>query len=142
MIVPRRQDAPEDITPEDSIIAFPEGLPGFESCRGFVIISSPELAPLQQLQCVAGPPASFVGIDPRRLVPSYRCELSRADRERLGVSDESVLLWLSLIVIDEDGTAAANLRAPIVINPMTMTGRQVMPQRGLYALRHVITDLA
>jgi flagellar assembly factor FliW len=127
---------------DDSAISFPEGLPGFEACRQFVVVSSPELAPLQQLQCVSGPPASFVGIDPRRVLPTYCCELSRADRERLGVSDESVLLWLALIAVDEDGTAAANLRAPIVINPLTMRGRQVMPQRRMYPLKHVITDLS
>jgi len=38
-----------------------------------------------------------------------------------------------------DRTIAVNLRAPIVINPETMLGCQVMPQRSLYPVRHVIS---
>lgn len=127
-----------DVTPE-SVIRFPEGLPGFEACRAFVLISSPEIAPLQRLHSVVGPEASFVAIEPKRLLPSYRYELSEFDRQRLHVRDESELLWLAIIAIERDGTATANLRAPVVINPATMTGCQVMPHRCLYALRHVIT---
>ena len=124
-----------------AVIRFPDGLPGFELCRSFVLLSSPELDPLRQLRTVDGPEASFVGIDPKRILPTYRCELSEFDRERLGATDESVLLWLALIALDDDGTTTVNLRAPVVINPDTMTGRQVMPHRGLYALRHVLTEI-
>ena len=62
------------------VIMFPEGLPGFEACRGFVLLSSPEMEPLQQLQAVVGPEASFIGVDPRRVLEGYRVELSEADR--------------------------------------------------------------
>lgn len=136
--------SPAALRPEDrhdDTISFLDGLPGFESCRGFVVLTAPQLEPLQQLQCVDGPPASFLGIDPRRILPNYRCLLSQVDRERLGVTDESSLLWLALVAIREDGTVTANLRAPIVINPQTMRGRQVMPHRCLYALQHPVTDL-
>lgn len=123
------------------IISFPEGLPGFESCRGFVLLSSPDMEPLKQLQAVVGPEASFIGIDPKRVLPSYRCELSGVDRQRLGVSDESVLLWLALVAVENDGTATVNLRAPVVINPANMLGHQVMPYHCLYPVRHVMTDV-
>ena len=124
-----------------AVVNFPDGLPGFELCRSFVLITSPDMEPLQQLRSVDGPQASFVGVDPKRILPTYRCELSEFDRERLGAHDDSVLLRLSIIGIEADGTTTANLRAPIVINPETMTGRQVMPHRCLYALRHVITEI-
>ena len=124
-----------------AVVSFPDGLPGFELCRSFVLLSSPEMEPLQQLRSVDGPEASFVGIDPKLILPTYRCELSEFDRERLGAKDDSVLLWLAIIGIDADGTTTANLRAPVVINPENMTGRQVMPHRCLYALRHVITEI-
>jgi flagellar assembly factor FliW len=126
---------------QDAVITFPDGLPGFESCRSFVLLSAPEMEPLQQLRSVSGPEATFIGIDPKRLLPSYRCELSDFDRDRLGATDDSVLLWLAIIAIEPDGTATANLRAPIVVNPATMIGHQVMPHRCLYALRHVITEV-
>ena len=124
-----------------AVVSFPDGLPGFELCRSFVLISSPDMEPLQQLRSVDGPEASFIGIDPKRILPNYRCELGEFDRERLGATDDAVLLWLAIIGIDADGTTTANLRAPVVINPENMTGRQVMPHRCLYALRHVITEI-
>jgi flagellar assembly factor FliW len=125
----------------NAVIAFPDGLPGFEACRSFVLITSPELDPLRQLRAVSGPDASFIGIDPRRVMPDYRCELNDFDRERLGARAGSPLVWLAIIAIDAEGTATANLRAPVVINPGTMIGYQVMPQRRLYALRQVITGI-
>jgi flagellar assembly factor FliW len=128
------------VTP-DQVVDFPHGLPGFETCHSFVLMSSPDIAPLQQLRAVSGPGASFIAVDPKRVLPNYRCDLSQFDRERLGATDDSVLLWLALIAIDKDGTTTVNLRAPVVINPATMTGYQVMPHRCLYALRQVITEI-
>jgi flagellar assembly factor FliW len=123
------------------VISFPEGLPGFEACRGFVMMSSPEMAPLQQLQSVTGPEATFVGIDPKHVLPNYRYDLSPMDLQRLGATSDSVLLWLALVAIDPDGTVSVNLRAPIVINPDNMVGHQVMPYDCLYPIRQVITGL-
>jgi flagellar assembly factor FliW len=141
----RLEDAERDIggvtVDPGAVITFPDGLPGFEACRSFVLITSGELEPLRQLRAVSGPDASFIGIDPKRVLPTYRCELNDFDLERLGAHVGSPLLWLAIIAIEADGTATANLRAPVVINPETMIGYQVMPHRCLYALRHVITGV-
>lgn len=125
----------------ETVISFPAGLPGFEACHSFVVVSSPDMAPLQQLRAVSGPAASFITIDPKRVLPTYRCELSESDRNRLAATEGSVLLWLAIVAVDADGMASVNLRAPIVINPETMIGCQVMPHNCLYALRHVITEI-
>ncbi|MGE3276377.1 MAG: flagellar assembly protein FliW [Vicinamibacterales bacterium] len=122
------------------LVNFPEGLPGFEQCRRFVVIGSEQLAPLQCLHAVDGAAASFLAIDPRVVLPGYRCQLSPHDRHRLGVTDTTVLLWLSIVTVTEEGEAFANLRAPIVINPERMTGFQVMPHNTLYPLRQPLTD--
>jgi flagellar assembly factor FliW len=122
------------------IIRFANGLPGFEACRGFVLVASEAFGPLQCLQSVEGPAASFLVIDPRRVLPDYRCELSDADRRRLGAGDHDTLLWLSLVTIELDGTVTVNLRAPIVINPVTMNGQQVVPYHCIYPIRHVVTQ--
>jgi flagellar assembly factor FliW len=121
-------------------IRFPHGLPGFESCRGFVLMTSDALGPLQCLKSIDGPPASFLVIDPRRVLPEYRCDLSEGDRARLGAGDDDTLLWLSLVTIEIDGTITVNLRAPIVINPAAMVGHQVVPYHCVYPIRHVVAD--
>ena len=128
-----------DVRPQD-VLTFPTGVPGFERCRRFVLLSSDDLAPLQCLQSIDGPQASFLVIDPRRVLADFRCELSAADQARLGVHDRDTLLWLSLVTIELDGTITVNLRAPIVINPATMTGHQVVPHHCIYPIRYVVAE--
>ena len=128
-----------DVAPAD-IVSFPAGLPGFEECHRFVVLSSRELEPFKLLQSVEGPTASFLGVDPRRAFPEYRCQLSDVDRTRLGVSDESDLVWLAVVTVQADETIV-NLRAPVVINPSRMVGYQLMPSNSLYPLRFELTQL-
>ena len=121
-------------------IRFGRGLPGFEACRSFVLMS-PEGEPnLQYLKAVDGAPASFLVIDPRRVMPDYACELSDADRLALGAAADTPLLWLALLTVEPDGAVSVNLRAPIVINPVRMVGQQVIPHQSAYPLRHVLLE--
>ena len=124
----------------DEIIAFPAGLPGFEECRRFVVLSSRELDPFQCLQSVEGPSASFLAVDPRRAFPDYRCMLSDVDRARLGEPDEASLVWLAVVTVSDDQTLV-NLRAPVVVNPTRMLGYQLMPSNSLYPLRFELAQL-
>ena len=120
------------------IITFPKGIPGFEACHGFVLMAPEGNGSLQYLRSVDGPAASFLVMDPRLVLPGYRCELSDGDRDRLQAALEAPLLWLLLVTVETDGTIVANLRAPIVINPACMLGAQVIPHHCLYPLRHVL----
>ena len=124
----------------DEIIAFPAGLPGFEECRRFVVLSSRELDPFQCLQSVEGPSASFLAVDPRRAFPDYRCVLSDVDRARLGEPNEEALVWLAVVTVLDDQTLV-NLRAPVVVNPTRMLGYQLMPSNSLYPLRFELAQL-
>ena len=139
-VAPRQAAAEAPAVASPDTIRFPHGLPGFESCRGFVLMASESLGALQCLKAVEGPSASFLVIDPRRVLPEYRCELNDVDRLRLGVHDHDTLLWLSLVTIELDGTITVNLRAPIVINPASMVGHQVLPHHCVYPIRHVVTE--
>jgi flagellar assembly factor FliW len=147
----RSRFADADIDPSD-IVRFPDGIPGYETARDFVLLDVPDQAPLKMLHAVNAPEPCFLVVDPKTVLPTYRYVLSAADRRRLGAGDDvseaagadgvesgrSALLWLAIVSVDETGTVAVNLRAPIVINPERMTGRQVMPSACVYPLRHVI----
>ena len=101
------------------------GLPGFETCRRFVLLTSPEITPFARLQGLDEPRPSFLAMAPRAIVAAYRQELSGADRQKLGADGSEPLLWLSIVRIDGD-LAYANMRAPIVIDPRRMVGLQVL----------------
>jgi len=124
----------------DSVVTFPEGLPGFEASRRFLLITSPDFAPFT---CVHGadPGApSFLAIDPRRAESAYRCELPAADRARLKAAENTTLLWLALVAPREDGPTV-NLRAPLVINPDTMLGLQVVAAESEYPLAAKLREM-
>jgi flagellar assembly factor FliW len=107
------------------VVRIPEGLPGFEKCRRFVLVTSPSLEPVKCLQGVEDNRPSFLGIDPRLAQPEYASKLSSADRRRLELEGDEPLLWLALITVQGD-EVFVNLRAPVVINPQKMIGLQVI----------------
>ena len=119
-------------------IRFGRGLPGFEACRSFVLMTAAGDPTLQYLKSVEGPQAAFLAIDPRRVDPAYSCELTDADRLALGATGDTPLLWLALVTVEQEGAVVVNLRAPIVINPARMVGQQVIPHQSQYPLRHVL----
>jgi flagellar assembly factor FliW len=121
------------------IITFPDGIPGFEHCRHFALLSSPELAPVYCLHNVEGPATSFLAVDPRIVLPTFRSVLSDADRARLGVAEDADPLWLALLTVEADGSAWVNLRAPIVVNSERMIGYQMVPKNAVYPMRHPLT---
>src|SRR5438105_1786479 len=69
------------------VIRFSSGMPGFEACRSFVLMASDGDDALHYLVSLEGPAASFLVIDPRRVQPDYRCELTESDAQRLGAHD-------------------------------------------------------
>lgn len=123
---------------EANTVHFPDGIPGFEACRRFVILVSDAIVPLQRIDAVEGPPASFLCIDPRHVIPGYRCRLSAAEEQRLEVTPTSRLMWLSLVSVEPGGAITVNLRAPIVVNADRMVGCQLMPDDNQYPVRHVL----
>jgi flagellar assembly factor FliW len=132
-------DAGEIAPQAEDVVTFPDGLPGFESCRRFVLLSPDDALPLQCLQGLDAPGPAFLTIDPTLALKRYRLALSPADRRRLDARDDDTLLWLAIVTFAADETATVNLRAPIVINPRTMIGFQVMPHQSLYPLRHPLS---
>lgn len=123
-------------SPADGIVLFAEGLPGFEECREFVVLVSPETQPFTILQGASPDGPSFVAIDPRLVDPAYDATLDAPTRARLSADEQSPLLWLAIVASNDDGTATANLRAPVVINPGTMQGIQVIAVESRYPVAH------
>jgi flagellar assembly factor FliW len=121
----------------DRIVTFSQGLPGFEDCRHFILVASPSLDPFRLLQGAGATTSpSFVGIDPSLVDPEYRQALVPADLMRLEARSADKLVWLALVAPQPDGRATVNLRAPVVINPASMRGIQVLAHDSPYRLDH------
>lgn len=128
--------------PTELVVTFPDGLPGFEACQRFLLYSKPETLPIRCLHAIEGPQASFLTIQTDDALEGYRHQLSGPDRLRLQVKDESHLLWLAVVTVDDQGPVTANLRAPIVINLESQVGYQIMPHQCVYPLRHPLAQAA
>jgi flagellar assembly factor FliW len=117
------------------IVTLEDGIPGFERCRRFVLVSSDAIAPFTCVQGLDEPRPSFLAIPPRLLDPQYVQHLTPADRVRLDAADDGSLVWMAFVRLTGDA-ASVNLRAPLVINPRRMIGLQLMPADSSYALDH------
>ncbi len=121
---------PLNAGPGDAV-TFITPMPGFESCRRFVLASAPGLEPFAALGGLDGDRPSFLAIDPRLVVPDYEVPHDAALRRQLGVEAGDSLLWLALVGFRGDD-AFVNLRAPIVIAPASMRGLQYIPHESVY----------
>ena len=118
------------------IVTLVDGLPGFEECRRFLLLSSPSIEPLVCLQGLDEDKPAFLAIDPRYVDPDYRCRVDDLQRRRLGASLETPLLWLALVRVADGGASTANLRAPLVVNPERMRGLQLLAGHDEYHTDH------
>jgi flagellar assembly factor FliW len=124
-------------TGDGTVVTMPDGLPGFEKCRRYVIITAPTLAPFTCLQGLDESRPSFLALDPKMLIEDFALDLGDADRARLDARKDDSLLWLALVRFEPE-VAKVNLRAPVVINPRSMSGVQLIAQESPYSTEHPI----
>lgn len=119
-----------------NIVTMVDGMPGFEQCRRFMLLTSDEIAPLTCLQGLDEPKPAFLALDPLMVDPSYPCVLDDLQRRRLGADADTPLLWLAIVRVAEGGASTVNLRAPLVINPSQMRGLQLLAGHDEYDTNH------
>ena len=124
---------------EEAIVTFPEGLPGFERHTRFALMEHERLEPFLWLQSLADPLIGFLVIEPAVLVDDYSFDLGDPDVELLALSDDVQPRVFSVLVVPEDVRAmTANLQAPIVVNPASRLGKQVILTDDRFSLRHPV----
>ncbi len=110
--------------PEDTLF-FPEGLPGLEDCRQWVVLADPEDDLFAWLQSIQRPEVALALASPRRFVPGYQLRVCRRELEPLGLVRVEAACVLAIVSKTETGLVL-NLRAPLVIDPDRRIGRQVI----------------
>ena len=129
--------------PEDKILTFKEGLPGFPQIHRFAILELEELKPFQYLQALDDPPISLFVINPFIVDPSYEFRLTDADMEDVNSTNSKELAVYAVATIPEDPSEATlNLMAPIVINDRDRCGKQVILHESKYSVKHPLLDSA
>jgi flagellar assembly factor FliW len=129
--------------PENRILSFAEGLPGFPNHHRFVILSFDDLKPFEYLQALDEPPLAFLVINPFLVLTGYRMELSDPDLADLVAADPAELTVYAVANIPEDPSrATVNLFAPIVVNEKNRKGRQFLLHDSGYSVKHPLLKSA
>jgi flagellar assembly factor FliW len=127
--------------PDDKVIAFKEGLPGFPQIHRFAMLEMDELKPFQYLQALDDPPIALFVVNPFLVDPTYEFRLSDSDMEDLNSTNSAELAVFAVATIPEDPSKATlNLMAPIVINDKDRRGKQIILLESKYSVKHPLIN--
>lgn len=122
------------------LLVFPHGLLGFGRFRTFVLLQPDERGVFYWLQCVEDPELAFVVTEPAAWRPDYQVPLRATELAELGLEDVAGAATFA-IVNRRDGSITANLQGPLVINPVTRTGLQIVMSDRQWSTRHELVRL-
>ena len=124
---------------EQEIIMFPDGIPGFERDRRFVILELEDLDGFACLQCIDRGELSFIIVNPFVFFPEYEFNLPDAEAQQLEIAEPGdVAVWSIVTIRDELESATVNLVAPIVLNRQKRLGKQVILVDPNLSTRHAL----
>ena len=127
---------------ESGIITFPDGIPGFQNETRYILLDNEETEDkmFRWLQCVDNAEIAFPIMNVYPVIPHYNPLVDEDTLDNLGHIPDNSLEIYNVCVIPEDDVKQmrVNLKAPIVINPATRKGKQVVLQNEEYAVRYHI----
>src|SRR5436305_911581 len=129
MVSSTRFEALESIDiPDDNILVFPEGMPGFDGHSRFALIEDERFPRLSWLQSLHQADIVFMLVDPSEAVPDYGPTLEDQDLDCLELAEQDAMVDLRCIGIvwRDEHRITANLRAPIVVNRHQRLAKQVI----------------
>jgi flagellar assembly factor FliW len=116
-------------TLRDKVIQFPEGLPGFPSCREFVMAQEPEERPFAWMRSVTNPDLTFAVVDAYAWVKDFMLEVDDSTLLEMGSLDPmdyAVYYILRIQKQDSRTTLQAKPNAPVLVNVRNRQARQVI----------------
>jgi flagellar assembly factor FliW len=126
--------------PEEWIINFPAGLPGAAKFHSYALIHEPRFGPCSILQSVDNPTLAFVVVEPTKVAPDFRpgpLVSALKEMEVESVQDLNILVILT-IPAGSPRESTANLQCPLLINPGSRRGKQVIMETPHYSYKHQV----
>lgn len=120
---------------------FPQGLPGFENLRTFVLFKPYEEYPFYYLNSEEKD-VSFLMINPFELTNTYEFELPLQCQESLNIKNISEVTVFNIVNAREGlDTATVNLQAPVIINIKKSVGMQIVLSDNNLNLKEPLKNL-
>jgi flagellar assembly factor FliW len=122
---------------EEQLFSFPYGIPGFPEEKNFVYILHDAESPFSFLQSTTEANLTFLLVDPFAFFKDYEFVLDDEVAKELDLSQENLPQVFLIANAKERLTdMTVNLLAPIVMNGVNRTGRQVILDTPEYSIRH------
>lgn len=136
-----RTDAPQTVPAGGEIhLQFPLGLLGFPDAKHFVLHCGAKDVPFCWLELRDHPGQGFVVVAGASVVSGYAPDIGQPDAEFLSLTSADDALVLNLVTVGPRGEPTVNLRAPLVVNRHSGTGRQCVPANvSTFSLQHPIS---
>lgn len=122
---------------EEQLIHFSYGIPGFPDEKTFVHMGHDEESPFSFLQSTMEVNLTFLLADPFTFINDYEFVLDDNVAKEMDLSLENPpKVFLIATVKGELADMTVNLLAPVVVNELNRTGRQVILDKPEYSIRH------
>jgi flagellar assembly factor FliW len=127
----------------DAVIELPNGLIGFPALTRFVPVEQEHTGVFRWWQSLDAPETALVVVDPLQVVPDYDLTGVDAELTELGLvgSAPRRIAVLATIPRPTLESVTFNLAAPIVVNPATRLGRQLVQSDARYGVNMRLEDL-
>ena len=116
----------------DKLFSFPDGLLGFENLNRFVLINHEETAPLRWLISVDDPNIGFPLINPWLVDIDYK--------PGRGIDLEKEAAFVVITLGNKEREMTANMKAPIVLEVESKTGRQIVISKDKYSTKQSVIN--
>jgi flagellar assembly factor FliW len=121
------------------VVVFPAGLLAFEDLHEYLRVEPEALAPLAFLVACQDPEVAFPILPAAMCLAGYAPSFPAEALAAIGAGERDPLEVLAICAQAPDtGVLHANLRGPVLINPATRLGCQVVLHDSPYELRHLL----
>lgn len=130
---------------EDKVLTFDNGIMGFENCKKFTILydNEEEDTPIiSWLQSLEEPGLAIPVISPLLAKKDYNPVVEDELLASLGeLTEENVVILLSVTVPSDITKMTANLKAPFILNSDSKKGCQIIVENSDYEVKYNIYDV-
>ena len=144
MLVKTRHFGEVDLA-DDKILTFDNGILGFEDHKQYTILydsGEEERPPVSWLQCCDIPELAIPVVSPVYVKEDYNPVVEDELLKSLGdLTDDNLVILLTLTIPQDIKKMSVNLKAPIVINSDNRKGAQVIAENQDYPIKYEIYDI-
>ncbi|MBQ7586664.1 MAG: flagellar assembly protein FliW [Lachnospiraceae bacterium] len=128
---------------ESKLISFPQGIIGFPELKDFLLIHDGDgNGNIKWMQSVQEPAFAMPVVDPLTVIPEYNPDIEDELLKPLGeITEENMLVIVTITVPKEIEKMTVNLKAPIIINSESRKAAQLIIDSDRYQVKFPIYEI-